>query len=342
MEVQVQQMILVSGGAGYIGSNTIIALSEMGYTDILSVDNYSNSNPDAYKRLEKITGKPILHINCDLSDRESALSVFQEHKIEGIIHFAALKSVPESVQDPALYYRNNVNALINLIDAAEKYSIKKFIFSSSCTVYGTPEKLPVEESTPFGKAESPYGLTKQLGEMILENYCLINKAFRAISLRYFNPAGAHESGLTGEVMTKRPNNLVPILAQQAAGLREKITVFGNDYNTKDGSCVRDYIHVSDIAEAHVLAYKHLEQMTENYDVFNLGSGSGNTTLEVVLSFEKENALNLNYEIGGRRSGDVEKIYASNKKAKEVLGWKPKRDLKEIVRSAWRWQQNSPD
>ena len=335
-------MILVSGGAGYIGANTIIALHEMGYENVVSVDNFMNSREDSYERLNQILGKEITHRECDLADRNATLTLFEEFKIEGIIHFAALKSVPESVENPNLYYRNNLNALLNLLEAARKHQIKKLIFSSSCTVYGQPEKLPVTEDTPFGKAESPYGLTKQMGEAILENYCLINADFNAISLRYFNPAGAHESGLTGEVITERPNNLVPILAQQAYGLRDSFTVFGEDYNTSDGSCVRDYIHVSDIAEAHVLAYQHLDSMKENYDVFNLGSGKGNTTLEVVKAFESENQLQLNYSIGDRRAGDVEQIYASNKKAKTVLNWEPKRDLNEIVRSAWKWQQNSPD
>jgi len=330
-------MILVSGGAGYIGSNTIIALIEKGYKNILSADNFLNSNRESYNRIKRITGKEILSEDCDLSIRSEVMKLFEKYEIEGIIHFAALKSVPESMEDPALYYRNNVNSLINLIDASEKFGVKKLIFSSSCTVYGNPESLPVIEESPFGKAESPYGLTKQIGEMIIENNALINKDFNAISLRYFNPAGAHESGLTGEEMTIRPNNLVPILAQQAAGLRDKITVFGDDYDTRDGSCIRDYIHVSDIAEAHVLAYEHLNEMKDNYDIFNLGSGKGNTTLEVLQTFEEANSVQLTYEIGDRRSGDVEKIYASNEKAQKILGWTPKRDLNDIVRSAWQWQ-----
>lgn len=335
-------MILVSGGAGYIGGNTIISLYEMGYKDILSVDNFMNSNPESYTRLEKIIGEKILNEECDLANRESCLKLFEKYEIEGIIHFAALKSVPESIEFPTLYYRNNLSSLINLLEAAEKFDVKKVIFSSSCTVYGNPITLPVDEDTPFAKAESPYGLSKQLCENILENFCSINKDVKAVSLRYFNPAGAHKSGITGETKTDRPSSLVPILAQQAAGVREKITVFGSDYNTADGSCVRDYIHVSDIAEAHVLAFKYLDTMKENYDVFNLGSGSGNTTLEVVKAFENENNLKLNYEIGPRRTGDVEKIYASNSKAEKALGWIPKRSLKDIVRSAWKWQQNATD
>lgn len=331
-------MILVSGGAGYIGSNTIIALHELGYENILSVDNYLNSNQDNYERLEKVIGKKPSYEECDLADLEATTELFKKYKIEGIIHFAALKSVPESVENPTLYYRNNMDSLFNLLKMAEQYGVDKFIFSSSCTVYGSPKDLPVTEDSPFETAESPYGLSKQMGEMTLENYCKVNAKFKAISLRYFNPAGAHKSGLIGEIKTDRPSSLVPILAQQASGVREKITVFGSDYNTRDGSCIRDYVHVSDIAEAHVLAFNYLDKMKENYDVFNLGSGEGNTTLEVVHAFEQSNALNLNYEIGERRTGDVEKIYASNQKAKEILKWTPKRDLNEIVSSAWKWQK----
>lgn len=335
-------MILVSGGAGYIGSNTIIALFEMGYMDILSADNFMNSNADNYKRLEEITGRPIKNVECDLADRDACLRLFDEHQIDGVIHFAALKSVPESVDKPNLYYRNNLNSLNNLLEACKQHQINKFIFSSSCTVYGSPEELPVSELSPLAEAESPYGLTKQMGEMMIENFCKINPEFKAISLRYFNPAGAHESGKIGETITDRPSSLVPILAQQAAGIRDKVTVFGSDYLTPDGSCIRDYIHVSDIAEAHVLAYEFLSAMEGNYEVFNLGSGNGNSTLEVVHAFEAENNLKLNYEIGPRRAGDVEKIFASNKKAKKLLGWQPKRNLKKIVSSAWKWQKNSPD
>ncbi len=335
-------MILVSGGAGYIGSNTIIALDEMGFQDVLSVDNFLNSKADSYDRLEKIIGKRVSSVECDLADRNSCLELFENHKITGVIHFAALKSVPESVEKPTLYYRNNLDSLINLLEACKTHQVNKFIFSSSCTVYGNPEEIPVSEESPFAKAESPYGLTKQLGEMIIENFCTLNLEFNAISLRYFNPAGAHYSGQIGETITGRPSSLVPILAQQAAGLREKVVVFGDDYDTIDGSCIRDYIHVSDVAEAHVLAFDHLDKMDSNYDVFNLGSGNGNSTLEVVKSFENANALKLNYEIGPRRGGDVEKIYASNTKAEKVLGWKPKRNLNDIVTSAWKWQQNSPD
>jgi UDP-glucose 4-epimerase len=335
-------MILVSGGAGYIGSNTIIALSEMGFDNILSVDNFMNSNADSYERLSQIIGKKIASVECDLANREACLALFDAYEIEGIIHFAALKSVPESVEKPNLYFRNNLNSLNNLLEACKLKQINKFIFSSSCTVYGSPEELPVSEKSPLAQAESPYGLTKQMGEMMIENFCKINPHFKAISLRYFNPAGAHESGKIGETITDRPSSLVPILAQQAAGIRDKITVFGDDYQTPDGSCIRDYIHVSDIAEAHVMAYEFLSRMDVNYEVFNLGSGDGNSTLEVVKTFENENQLKLNYEIGPRRAGDVEKIFASNAKARKLLGWQPKRDLKAIVSSAWKWQKNSPD
>ena len=335
-------MILVSGGAGYIGSHTIIALNEMGYKDVLSVDNFMNSDPESYRRLEQIIGRSVEHIECDLADREACLKLFDDFEFEGIIHFAALKSVPESFEMPNLYFRNNLNSLNNLLEACQWHEINRFIFSSSCTVYGSPDKLPVSEESPLAKAESPYGLTKQMGEMMIENICHIQADLKAISLRYFNPAGAHQSGLIGETITGRPSSLVPILAQQAAGLREKVVVFGDDYSTPDGSCIRDYIHVSDIAEAHVLAYAHLTEMKENYEVFNLGSGFGNSTLEVLAAFERENKVKLNYEVGARRSGDVERIYASNHKAKDQLAWNPKKDLGDIVSSAWKWQRNSPD
>lgn len=335
-------MILVSGGAGYIGSATIIALSEMGYHQILSVDNFMNSRKDTYDRLDSLIDIDLKTEEVDLAKREKCLELFNKFSIQGIIHFAALKSVPESVEKPSLYYRNNLNSLINLLEAAEKHGIHRFIFSSSCTVYGNPDQLPVTEQSRLARAESPYGLTKQLGEQLIENFCAINPDFKAISLRYFNPAGAHESGLIGEVITGRPGSLVPILAQQAAGLRDKVTVFGDDYQTFDGSCIRDYVHVSDIAEAHVLAFDHLANMNHNYDVFNLGSGEGNSTLEVVKTFEEVNGVKLNYEIGPRRSGDVEQIYASCDKAQKLLSWQAKRTLKDIVSSAWKWQQNSPD
>ncbi|KAA3650504.1 MAG: UDP-glucose 4-epimerase GalE [Bacteroidetes bacterium] len=332
--------ILVTGGAGYIGSHTIIELFNRGYKDIVSVDNYLNSSEIEYGKLAKILGVKVSYKELDLANESECLEFLKSNHFDAIIHFAALKSVPESVEMPVLYYKNNLNALLNILQGMKENHIKKIIFSSSCSVYGNPNILPVTEATPFGRAESPYAHTKQIGENIIQSFCKANPQIKALSLRYFNPAGAHISGLIGEVKTKRPNNLVPIIAQNAIGMREKFTVFGTDFNTKDGSCIRDYIHVSDIADAHVLAMEFLDRMDTNYDVFNLGSGSGSTTLEVVNAFEKLKDVELNYEIGPRRDGDVETIYANNAKAKELLNWSPKHDLHDIVSTAWAWQQNA--
>lgn len=332
--------VLVTGGAGYIGSHTIIELFGRGYTNIVSADNYLNSSELEYTKLAKILGTDIQHEATDLANDKECKMLFQKHSFDAVIHFAALKSVPESVDIPNLYYQNNLNSLINVLNGMQESGVNKFIFSSSCSVYGNPEKLPVTESTPFGTAESPYAHTKQIGEQIIKNFCAVNPEIKALALRYFNPAGAHESGLIGEVKTKRPNNLVPIIAQNAIGMRENFTVFGSDFNTKDGSCIRDYIHVSDIAEAHVLAMEFLDQMDINYDVFNLGSGKGSTTLEVVHAFEKLEGVKLNYSIGPRRAGDVETIYANNEKAKTLLNWNPRHNLHDIVSTAWNWQQNA--
>lgn len=332
--------ILVTGGSGYIGSHTIISLKELGYNQIHSVDNYLNSAESEYLKIERITNSKIEYTELDLSDREKTFGFFSEHQFDAVIHFAALKSVPESVDLPTLYYNNNLNALINVLDAMTENGINYFIFSSSCAVYGNPEKLPVTEKTPFGKAESPYAHTKQIGETIIENHCKVNPNFKALSLRYFNPAGAHKSGMIGEVVTKRPNNLVPIIAQQAIGIRESFTVFGSDYNTRDGSCIRDYIHVSDISEAHVLGLEYLKELKGNYDVLNLGNGNGYTTLEVVKAFSNIEGVQLNFEVGDRRAGDVESIFADNSKARFNLNWNPKYDLPAIVDTAWTWQKNA--
>ncbi len=332
--------ILVTGGAGYIGSHTIIALHEMGYSDVVSADNYLNSSEVEYKKIAQIVGKEIVHEKVDLSNKSECESLFKKHKPNAVIHFAALKSVPESVDIPTLYYQNNLNSLINVLDSMDNNGCNRLIFSSSCAVYGNPEQLPVNESTPFGHPESPYAHTKQIGETMIRNFCNVHPEIKALSLRYFNPAGAHKSGLIGEVVTKRPNNLVPIIAQQAIGIRDTFTVFGSDYNTKDGSCIRDYIHVSDISEAHVLGLDFLDKMSSNYDVLNLGNGYGYTTLEVVHTFEELEDVKLNYNVGPRRAGDVESIYADNTKAKEVLGWQPQYDLKFIVKTAWAWQKNA--
>lgn len=330
--------ILVTGGCGYIGSHTIVELINAGY-ECFSIDNNSNSYPWIMDRIEQITGKKIKNYNIDLTDYEALKQVLKEQgKIDGIIHFAALKAVGESVEKPVLYYKNNLGSLLNILTAMEEFDLNNLIFSSSCTVYGNPERLPVTEETPIGKAESPYGATKIMGEQIISDFVNSIEG-SSILLRYFNPVGAHKSALIGELPLGKPNNLVPIITQCAAGKIEKITVFGDDYETRDGTCIRDYIHVSDIAAAHVQALNYLfEHDSKTLDYFNLGTGNGVTVLEMLHAFEKANNLKLNYEIGARRPGDIEKIYADNTKAKEILGWEIKRDLDEIMRSAWEWEK----
>ncbi len=331
--------ILITGGAGYIGSHTIIELLEQNYEIPYSIDNYLNSEEDNYKKIEKITNKKVAYYNIDLKDKETINSFFKSTKIDAVIHFAALKSVPESVEIPIECYQNNVGGLLNLVEAMEENNVNQLIFSSSCSVYGNPQQLPVNENTPFGKAESPYARSKQMGENILEDYCNANKKISVISLRYFNPAGAHPSGFIGEGFTKKPNNLVPLITQTAVGLRDKLTVFGTDYNTKDGSCVRDYIHVVDVAQAHVKALCYFNKMKGNYQVINLGTGNGTTVLEIIKSFEKVSGKKLNYELGPIREGDVETIYADNSKAKKELQWNAKLNIDDMVSTAWKWQQN---
>lgn len=334
--------VLVTGGAGYIGSHTIIELIQKGYTNIISVDNYSNSEESTYKRIESITNYKIRYYSIDLTNKIDCERLFEENEIDAVIHFAAYKSVPESVENPLSYYRNNLNSLINIIDCCNKYHCNQLIFSSSCSVYGNSKELPVTETTPLGIAESPYAETKFIGERIIRDAVKANSEMKAVILRYFNPVGAHISGKLGEPASERPNNLVPFITQTAAGLKEKLKVFGGDYNTPDGTCIRDYIHVSDIADAHILALEYLTKTNNNIEVFNLGTGKGVTVLEVIKSFEFVNNLNLNYEVVERRKGDVEAVYANNDKAVKLLGWKPKHSLSEMMESAWKWQQNLLD
>lgn len=331
--------VLVTGGAGYIGAHTIIELIQKGYTEIISVDNYSNSEEKTYERIETITNHKVKYYFTDLTKEADCKKLFVENKIDAVIHFAAFKSVPESVENPLLYYRNNINSLINIIDCCNKYHCKQLIFSSSCSVYGNSKELPVTESTPLGIAESPYAQTKFIGERIIRDAVKANSELKAVILRYFNPVGAHISGKLGEPASERPNNLVPFITQTAAGLKEKLKVFGGDYNTPDGTCIRDYIHVSDIAEAHILALEYLSRTENNIEVFNLGTGNGVTVLEAIKSFEYANNLKLNYEIVERRKGDVEAVYANNDKAVKLLDWKPKHSLSEMMESAWKWQLN---
>ncbi len=331
--------VLVTGGCGYIGSHTLVDLIDNGF-EVFSIDNLSNSDEKPLDGILKITGKAVRNYAVDLCDLQNTRKVFEENPgLIGIIHFAALKSVEESVFQPLRYYHNNIEGLVNLIQCSEEYKVPNFIFSSSCSVYGNADELPVTESTPFKEAESPYARTKQMGEKIIEDYCRIKPEFNSILLRYFNPAGAHESALIGESPRNKANNLVPVITETAIGKRESMTVFGDDYDTRDGFCIRDYIHVMDLAHAHTLCLDYLigGKNAGNCEVFNVGIGEGVTVLEAVNAFEKVTGQKLNYSIGPRRAGDVVAIYANKDRAAKLLGWEPTRDIEEIMRSAWDWE-----
>jgi len=330
--------ILVTGGCGYIGSHTLVDLIENGY-EVISVDNNSRSHASVLEGIAKITGKTVKNYKVDLCNFDDTFAIFQENEdIQGIIHFAAYKAVGESVQKPLMYFENNLYSLINLLKCVQEFSTPWFVFSSSCTVYGEPDQPVVTESSPIKPAASPYGATKQMGEEILTQFQKTSKT-QCILLRYFNPVGAHPSILIGELPIGKPQNLVPAITQTAIGKLPKLTVFGDDYPTRDGSCVRDFIHVSDIAHAHTLAIRYLEHglNKSGTEVFNLGTGNGVTVLEVIHSFEKVSKVKLNYEIGPRRPGDIIAIYANNDKAKQVLGWQPKYSLDEMMKTAWDWE-----
>lgn len=331
--------ILVTGGTGYIGSHTVVELINSGYDPVI-VDNLSNSTIKILDQIEKITGIKPAFYNLDLADELVSLSFLQEHTdIEGVIHFAAYKAVGESVEKPLMYYRNNLYSTINLLTG---FSGKKvnFVFSSSCTVYGQPDELPVTEAAPVKRAESPYGNTKQITEEILVETAGVEPHMQVISLRYFNPVGAHESALIGELPIGVPQNLVPFITQSAIGKRGPITVYGNDYNTPDGSCIRDYIHVVDLAKAHVAALKYMESAVsaEKYDVFNIGTGRGSSVLEIIAAFEKSTGVKLDYQIGARRAGDIEKVYGDVTKAESRLGWKAELGIDQMMSSAWNWEK----
>ena len=329
--------ILITGGAGYIGSHTAVELWKAGMEPII-LDDLSNSDAKVLDRLEEITGKRFTFYLGDCNDREQLEKISDSHEISGVIHFAAFKAVGESTVLPLKYYQNNVGSLLVLLRWMKEKGVSNLVFSSSCTVYGQPEVLPVTESTPRQEAESPYGNTKKICEDILVDYVKSKPGIRAISLRYFNPVGAHPSAKIGELPLGVPQNLVPFITQTAAGIREKVTVFGADYDTPDGSCIRDYIHVVDLADAHVKALDYLSsQGVDFYDVFNVGTGNGNSVLEVIHAFESINHLKLNYEIGPRRPGDVIKTWADTKKINQILGWFPKYSLEDSMRDSWNWQ-----
>lgn len=330
--------ILVTGGCGYIGSHTIVDLLENGY-DVISIDDNSRSSAFSINGIEKITGKKVKNYKVDLKNFDETQAVFQENTdIAGVIHFAAYKAVGESVAAPLLYFENNLFSLINLLKCVEEFSIPHFVFSSSCTVYGNPDSIPVTEAFPIKKAESPYGATKQMGEEMLTDFTK-NGVCDAILLRYFNPVGAHPSAVIGELPIGKPQNLVPAITQTAIGKLPKMKVFGNDYDTRDGSCIRDYIHVCDIAHAHTLAIQYLENAKNEgpCDIFNLGTGLGVTVLEAIQTFEEVSGVKLNYEIAPRRPGDVIAIYANNDKAVKKLGWNIKYGIKEMMKTAWDWE-----
>ncbi|MBM3415385.1 MAG: UDP-glucose 4-epimerase GalE [Bacteroidetes bacterium] len=331
--------ILVTGGCGYIGSHTLVDLIENGY-DVISVDNNSRSNPVILKGIEQITGRKIKNYKVDLCNFDDTFAIFQENDdISGVIHFAAYKAVGESVENPLMYFENNLGSLINLLKCVQEFEIPHFVFSSSCTVYGEPENVPVTEKTPLKPAQSPYGATKQMGEQIVREFVKSSKT-DAIILRYFNPAGAHPSAAIGEMPLGKPENLIPAITQTAAGRLPKMFVYGTDYSTRDGSCIRDYIHVCDIATAHMLALQFLEKEKNRSacEIFNLGSGKGISVLEAIDAFEKMSNVNLDYEKAGRRPGDVAAIYANNDLAKEMLGWSVRFSLDDIMTTAWKWEK----
>ncbi|MCF8274084.1 MAG: UDP-glucose 4-epimerase GalE [Flavobacteriaceae bacterium] len=332
--------ILVTGGLGFIGSHTVVELQNEGY-EVVIIDNLSNSSIKVLDGITSITGKKPIFEKLDLKEKSNVEAFFKKHHdVKGVIHFAASKAVGESVKEPLMYYENNIGTLVYILKELKKLPEASFIFSSSCTVYGQADEMPITENAPVKQAESPYGNTKQIGEEIINDTCKVNPNLKAIALRYFNPVGSHETAKIGELPIGVPQNLVPFITQTAIGLREQLSVFGDDYPTPDGTCIRDYIHVVDLAKAHVIALKRLleNQNTSNYETFNLGTGKGSSVLEVVKSFERVSGEKLNYKIVGRREGDIISAYADTVKANNVLGWKSQLTLDDAMRSAWKWEQ----
>jgi UDP-glucose 4-epimerase len=336
--------VLVTGGCGYIGSHTIVDLIDNGF-EVVSIDNLANSKEEVLEGIFQITGRRVRNYVVDLCDRDATQQVFAAHPgMVGVIHFAALKSVGESVEQPLRYYHNNINSLINVLECMEEFEVPHFIFSSSCSVYGNTSALPVVEDTPLQQAESPYAHTKQIGEEIIRAFSNISPNMRFILLRYFNPAGAHPSALIGEDPSNPASNLAPVITETAAGKRSEMTVFGDDYPTRDGSCIRDYIHIMDLANAHTKALQYLlaDKQQAGCDVFNLGIGEGVSVLEAIHAFERVTGQRLNYRIGPRRPGDVVAVYANNDKAARLLGWQPRFGIEEIMRTAWEWEKRKDE
>ena len=332
--------VLVTGGMGYIGSHTTVELLEAGY-DVVIVDNLSNSERSVLKGIRKITGRKVPFHKADCRSLAALRRVFARYPVDAVIHFAASKAVGESVEQPLMYYQNNLVSLMNILQLMREHNVRNLVFSSSCTVYGQAEKLPVSEQTPRREATSPYGNTKHICEDIIRDSVAAYPELQAIALRYFNPIGAHPSAEIGELPRGVPNNLIPFVTQTAAGIRPVLSVFGDDYNTPDGSCIRDYINVTDLAKAHVVAVGRMTggKMKQRFEVFNIGTGRGVSTLEVVRTFEKVNKLKLNYKIVGRRAGDIEAVWADPTFANEELGWKAEKSLDETLQSAWNWQKH---
>ncbi len=334
-----KERILVTGGTGYIGSHTVVELQNSGY-EVIAIDNLSNSNANVIDSIEQVTGVRPIFEQLDCLDYAGLDALFTKYKgIKAIIHFAASKAVGESVQKPLLYYRNNLVSLINILELMPKHGVEGLVFSSSCTVYGQPDILPVTEKAPIKKAESPYGNTKQINEEIVCDTVASGSPISTILLRYFNPIGAHPTALLGELPNGVPQNLIPFLTQTAMGIREKLSVFGDDYNTPDGSCIRDYINVVDLAKAHVIAIQRIleKKQKEKVEVFNLGTGRGMSVLELIHAFEAATGVKLNYQIVGRRAGDIEQVWADPQFANEELGWKAVESIEDTLRSAWNWQ-----
>jgi UDP-glucose 4-epimerase len=332
--------ILLAGGAGYIGSHTAVELLESGY-DVIAVDNFMNSCPESISRVEKITGKKVKLYEADIKDTEKLSRIFEENDIDAVIHFAGLKAVGESVAKPVMYYRNNIDTTLSLLEVMNRYGVKNIIFSSSATVYGEENAVPYTEEMNRGTCTNPYGWTKVMMEQILEDTAASDSDMSVVLLRYFNPIGAHESGLIGEDPQGIPNNLMPYVAQVAVGRREKLTIFGNDYPTPDGTCRRDYIHVVDLAKGHVRAVDYIMK-NKGVEVFNLGTGMPYSVTEIVTAFERANDIKISYEYGARRAGDLPESYANADKALKVLGWKTEKSLEDMCRDLWNWQKNNPE